>query len=57
MNGSGANSSSCSFGQHMVDQTPKYDNQLRKRRRKHRNQALGQTGILRPDKRHKVKWM
>lgn len=46
---------SCSFGQHMVDQTPKYDNQVRKRKRRRKNQVLGKSGIIRPDKRYKGK--
>lgn len=53
---SSAFTTGCSCGQHMVDQGPKYDNQVRKKRRRvHKNQALGRSGILRPDKRFKTK--
>jgi len=42
----------------MVDQTPKYDNAVRKRRRKGRrpNQVIGQAGIIRPDKRNRARY-
>lgn len=49
-------SSGCSFGQHMVDQRPRFDNQVRKRRRR-TNQVLSKAGIIRPDKRQKVKYL
>ena len=47
-----------STGQMMVDQTPRYDNQVRKRRKKGRrpNQVIGSGGIIRPDKRNKEKY-
>lgn len=49
-------SSGCSFGQHMVNQTPRYDNQVRKARRP--NQVLSKkSGVIRPDKRKKVKFL
>lgn len=43
----------CSFGQHMVDQTPAYD---RKRKGRRKNQVL-KGGIIRPDKRCKAKYL
>lgn len=55
-----AQSSSCScprgtsFGQHFVNQTPRYDNATRKRRV---NQVIGKGGIIRPDKRKKAKYL
>ena len=42
--------------QMMVDQTPKYDNQVRKRKRRI-NQVMGRSGIIRPDKRNKAKYL
>jgi hypothetical protein len=52
------NSSGCSFGQHMVDQTPRFDNQVRKGRRRGRreNQVQGKK-LIRPDKRFKAKYL
>lgn len=38
----------------MVDQTPRHDNQVRKKKRR-KNQVLGPSGIIRPDKRCKGK--
>lgn len=55
MNGQAAKG--CSFGQHMVDQHPRYDNQLRRRRGRRKNQAMGPTGLIRPDKRYKSKYV
>jgi len=53
----GAPPSGCSFGQHMVDQRPKFDNQMRRRGRRE-NQVVGKKGtIIRPDKRKKVKFL
>ena len=49
--------SGCQFGQHMVDQRPAFDNQMRRRRRKHGNQVIGKAGIIRPDKRKKAKYL
>lgn len=43
-------------GQMMVDQTPRYDNQFRKRRGRRENQVIGRSGIIRPDKRKKAKF-
>lgn len=45
-----------STGQMMVDQRPRFDNAVRKRRRKHPNQVIGKSGIIRPDKRNKAKY-
>ncbi len=42
------------MGQFMVDQTPRYDNRSRGRRP---NQAMSKAGIIRPDKRKKVKFI
>lgn len=47
--------SSKSFGQMMVNQTPRYDNAGRKRKR-HNNQVIGKSGIIRKDKRLKAKY-
>lgn len=44
-----------SFSQTMVNQTPRYDNAVRKRKRRV-NQVLGKSGIIRPDKRVKAKY-
>lgn len=42
----------------MVDQTPKFDNQVRKRRRKrHRSQVITKGGMIRPDRRFKAKYV
>jgi hypothetical protein len=50
--------SGCSFSQAMVDQTPKFDNQVRKRKRKqHGNQVISKAGIIRGDKRHKTRYL
>lgn len=50
--------SACSFGQHFADQGPRYDNQIRKRkRRQNGNQVMSKQGIIRPDKRPKVKYL
>lgn len=51
----GAPASGCSFGQHMVDQRPRFDRRNRKGRRE--NQVLSKKGVIRPDKRHKVKYL
>lgn len=50
------NQTGCSFGQHFVDQGPKYDNQIKKRRKSNGNQVIGKAGIIRPDKRKKAKY-
>lgn len=45
------------FGQFMADQRPVYDN-AKKRKRVHReNQVMGRTGIIRPSKRKKAKYL
>jgi len=49
-------SCACNTGQHMVDQGPKYENQLKKKGRR-KNQVLSQQGIIRPDKREKVRYL
>lgn len=40
--------------QSMVDQRPKCDNQLRRKKRR-KNQVIGQSGLIRPDKRYRHK--
>lgn len=47
MNQAGAN-----YGQHMVDQTPRFEGQRKKKPRRE-NQVIGKQGIIRPDKRTK----
>lgn len=50
----------CSPGQHLVDQTPRYDNQVRKRRKRRRvnaTQVISQAGLIRPDKRMKARYL
>lgn len=50
--------SGCSFGQHMVNQTPAFDNAIRKKKRKqHGNQVISKAGIIRPDKRQKARYL
>jgi len=44
-------SSGCSFGQAFADQTPKYDGQVRKKKRRSGGLVKGKNGILRDDKR------
>ena len=51
------NGPSQSFGQHMVNQGPKFDNALRKKKKRRENQVMSQSGIIRPDKRHKAKFL
>lgn len=49
--------SGTSFGQFMVDQRPRFDNALRKRkRRKSGNQVMGKN-LIHPDKRYKVRYL
>lgn len=44
--------------QSMVDQTPRYDNQLRRKKKGRRpNQVIGKSGIIRSDKRLKAKYL
>lgn len=45
-----------SGGQHMVDQTPKFENDL-KRKGRRKNQIISQAGIIRPDKREKPRFL
>jgi hypothetical protein len=41
----------------MVDQRPKFDNQVRKRKRKHSgNQVIGKN-LIHPDKRYRAKYL
>lgn len=47
----GASSPQC-----LVDQGPRYENQMRKRARR-KNQVIGKGGIIRPDKRCKAKYL
>lgn len=56
MNPGSSIGSGCSFGQHMVNQTPVYDNAVRKKKRRE-NQVVGKSGIIRPDKRKKAKFI
>lgn len=48
------NANSCSQPQCFVDQRPAYD---RKRKGRRKNQVLGKAGVIRPDKRHKAKYV
>jgi hypothetical protein len=50
-------SSGCSFGQHMVSQTPVFDNAVRKRGPARPNQVMSRKGIIRRDKRKKAKFL
>lgn len=43
--------------QAMVDQTPKYENSLRRRKGRRENQVIGKGGIIRVDKRKKAKFL
>lgn len=52
----GMSGSGCQFGQHMVAQTPVFDNAVRKGRGRRANQVMGKKGIIRPDKRKKAKY-
>ena len=51
------NQSGCQFSQAMVDQRPKFDNAMRKRKARRPNQVIGKSGLIRPDRRHKVKYL
>lgn len=46
-----------SFRQSFVNETPKYDNAIRKKKRPLSSQVIGAGGILRPDKRTKAKFL
>ena len=48
-------SSGCQFGQHIVNQTPKFDNAVRKARRP--NQVMSKAGFIRRAKRKKAKYL
>jgi hypothetical protein len=50
-------SSGCQFGQHMVNQTPVFDNAVRRRGNVRENQVLSRKGIIRRDKRKKAKFL
>lgn len=43
--------------QALVDQRPRFDNAVRKKRKSSGNQVMSRAGILRPDKRKKVKYL
>jgi len=45
----------CQFPQTKVDQGPRYEGQKRKGRRE--NQVVGKSGVIRPDKRKKAKFL
>lgn len=45
-----------SFPQRFVNQTPVYDNAVRKKMRRP-NQVLSKRGVIRPDKRKKAKYL
>lgn len=47
---------SCQFPNQMVNQTPRFDNATKKRKSSG-NQVKSKAGILRPDKRKKVKYL
>lgn len=51
------NQSIGSFGQHMADQTPRFENAMRKRKPRRENQVMSKSQIIRPDKRNKVKYL
>jgi hypothetical protein len=53
----GATPGGYGFGQHMVDQTPVFDNTARKGRSRRPNQVIGKKGIIRPDRRKKAKFL
>jgi hypothetical protein len=53
----GSPHSSGQFTQMKVDQIPKFENSLRKRKGRRPNQVVGKSGIIRRDKREKVKYL
>jgi hypothetical protein len=57
MNAPSSKGSGTQFRQSFVNQTPVYDNQLRKRKRPLSSQVIGAGGILRPDKRKKAHYL
>jgi hypothetical protein len=58
MNAASSIATGCQFAQHLVSQTPVYDNALRKKKRRvNANQVISQAGIIRPDKRMKARYL
>jgi hypothetical protein len=53
MNAGGSIASGTSFSQAMVNQGPRYDRKWKRRS----NQVMGKSGIIRPDKRKKSKYL
>ena len=47
--------SGCSFPNTMVDQRPAYDRQ--RRRKSNGNQVMSKSGVIRPDRRKKAKYL
>ena len=47
----------CNFPQTLVNQSPKYDNQIRKRKCNGNQVVSKKTGIIRPDKRKKAHYI
>lgn len=47
--------SGCSFGQQMVDQTPRFDS--RRKGKFSSNQVVSKRGIIRKDRRKKVRYL
>lgn len=47
---------SCAQPQSFVDQRPRFDNALKKKRKSYGNQVMGKN-LIRPDKRRKVKFL
>ena len=56
MNNPSSIASGCQFAQSMVNQGPRFDNQIRKRKRR-KNQVVGKSGLIRPDKRYKARYL
>jgi hypothetical protein len=50
------NQSSGNYGQHMVDQGPRFEGHRKKKPRRE-NQVLSKANIIRPDKRNKAKYL
>lgn len=55
--GAPGNSGARGFGQFMVDQRPRFDNAMRRKRKGSSNQVMSKSGIIRPDKRKKAKYL
>lgn len=51
------NGMSQGFGQFMVDQRPKFDNAVRKKKRRQNGYQVQGKNLIHPDKRHKVKYL